>query len=106
MAGLVNRAIFLSQVLAGETVGLEEDEDGWRIWFGPVLLARLDREELERARRSGRRRPVIVVALSDQIQHSPAEFGVVRAVRWPALQPANLPVIPLLAEMTCRIPDS
>ena len=34
------------EVLAGETVGLEQDEQGWRIWFGPVLLARLDREHL------------------------------------------------------------
>ena len=50
-----NRAIFLSEVLAGETVGLEQDEEGWRIWFGAVLLARLDREPLLRARRTGTR---------------------------------------------------
>ena len=50
-----NRVIFLSEVLAGETVGLEEDEEGWRIWFGPIALARLDREQLLRARRTGGR---------------------------------------------------
>ena len=48
-----NRVVFLSEVLAGETVGLEEDEQGWRIWFGPILLTRLEREQLERARRTG-----------------------------------------------------
>ncbi len=52
---LGNRVIFLSEVLAGETVGLEEDEEGWRIWFGPLRLARVDREHLQRARRSGPR---------------------------------------------------
>ena len=49
-----NQAIFLSEVLAGETVGLEQDEQGWRIWFGPVLLARLDREHLLLPRSRGR----------------------------------------------------
>lgn len=50
------RIIFLSEVLAGETVGLQEQEGGWRIWFGPVALAYLDREELERPRRASRNR--------------------------------------------------
>jgi transposase InsO family protein len=33
---------FLGEALENETVGIEEVEDGWRIWFGPLLLARLD----------------------------------------------------------------
>ena len=33
---------------------LEQDEQGWRIWFGPVLLARLDREHLLLPRSRGR----------------------------------------------------
>ncbi len=49
-----NRVVFLSEVLAGETVGLEEDEQGWRIWLGPLLLTRLEREHLQRARRTGK----------------------------------------------------
>ena len=58
-----NRVVFLSEVLAGETVGLEEDEQGWRIWFGPILLTRLEREQLERARRTGARtRPRVPAA--------------------------------------------
>ena len=33
------RAVWLSSVLVGEPVGIEEDEDGvWRVWFGPVQL--------------------------------------------------------------------
>jgi transposase InsO family protein len=40
--------LFLSSVLAGEPVGLEEVEDGiWSLCFGPLLLARFD----ERTRR-------------------------------------------------------
>ena len=29
-----------------ETVGIEEVEDGWRIWFGPLVLARLDARQV------------------------------------------------------------
>ena len=49
-----NRVVFLSEVLAGETVGLEEDEQGWRIWLGALLLTRVEREHLQRARRTGK----------------------------------------------------
>lgn len=36
-------AIFLSEVLAGEAVGLEETDDGlWSLYFGPLLLGRRD----------------------------------------------------------------
>jgi hypothetical protein len=38
--------LFLSQTLIGESVGLEETEDGiWSVYFGPVLLARFDERE-------------------------------------------------------------
>ena len=63
-----NQAIFLSEVLAGETVGLEQDEQGWRIWFGPVLLARLDREHLLLPRSRGR---VRVECLGYSVTHVP-----------------------------------
>jgi hypothetical protein len=33
---------FVGEALASETVGIEEVEDGWRIWFGPLPLAWLD----------------------------------------------------------------
>ena len=61
------RRFFLSEVLAGEMVGLEEDEEegGWRIWFGPVALAYLDCDELSRPPRSATRtRPPRVLARS------------------------------------------
>lgn len=36
------RFIFVSEVLSGEPVGLEESEDGvWSLYFGPVLLGRI-----------------------------------------------------------------
>jgi hypothetical protein len=38
--------VFLGEALAGETVGFEELDDGWRIWFGPLPLARLDARQL------------------------------------------------------------
>jgi hypothetical protein len=38
--------LFVGEALAGETVGIEEVEDGWRIWFGPLPLARLDARQL------------------------------------------------------------
>ena len=37
---------FLGEVLAGETVGVEEVEDGWRVWFGPMPLAWLDARQV------------------------------------------------------------
>ena len=40
------RFIFVSQVLAGEPIGLEPIDDGiWSVHFGPVLLARFDERE-------------------------------------------------------------
>ena len=33
---------FVGEALAGETVGIEQVEDGWRIWFGLLPLAWLD----------------------------------------------------------------
>jgi len=41
---------FLGEALAGETVGLEELEDGWRVWFGPLPLAHLDARQMQRAK--------------------------------------------------------
>jgi putative transposase len=38
--------LFLGEALAGETVGIEEVADGWRIWFGPLVLARLDARQV------------------------------------------------------------
>ena len=32
--GLLGRQLFLSETLAGETVGLEEHEHGWAVWLG------------------------------------------------------------------------
>jgi transposase InsO family protein len=43
-----NRGIFLSEVLSGEVVALEEQEQGWRVWFGPLELAWLDEKELSK----------------------------------------------------------
>jgi len=38
--------LFLSHTLHGETVGLEEIDDGvWSLYYGPVLLARFDERE-------------------------------------------------------------
>src|SRR5438034_2625045 len=38
--------LFLSHTLRGETVGLEEIDDGvWSLFYGPVLLARFDEPE-------------------------------------------------------------
>lgn len=40
--------VFLSETLRGETVGLEQVEDGvWQVWFGPLALVLID----ERGRR-------------------------------------------------------
>ena len=49
---LGNGRIFLSNVLVGERIGLQEDEQGWRIWFGPIELARLDRCHCRRRTRA------------------------------------------------------
>jgi hypothetical protein len=38
--------LFLGEALEGETGGIEEVEDGWRIWFGPLPLARLDARQI------------------------------------------------------------
>jgi len=38
--------LFLGEALQGETVGIEEVEDGWRIWLGPLPLARLDARQV------------------------------------------------------------
>ena len=40
---------FLGEALAGETVGFEEVEDGWRVWFGPLPLASLDARPMHKA---------------------------------------------------------
>jgi hypothetical protein len=38
--------LFLSHTLHGETVALEEIDDGiWSLFYGPVLLARFDERE-------------------------------------------------------------
>ena len=42
---------FLGEVLSGETVGFEEVQDGWRVWFGPLRLAWLDARELYNSKR-------------------------------------------------------
>jgi putative transposase len=34
--------VWISSMLVGEPVGIEEGEDGlWQVWFGPVLLGTL-----------------------------------------------------------------
>ena len=43
--------VLLGEALAGETVGVEELEAGWRIWFGPLPLAWLDARQLRDRRR-------------------------------------------------------
>ena len=48
--GFAKRAIFLSEVLAGEVVGLEEQQDGWRIWLGPLQLGWLENKQLGQQR--------------------------------------------------------
>jgi len=41
-----NEKLFLSHTLDGETVGLEEIDDGvWSLFYGPTLLARFDERE-------------------------------------------------------------
>ena len=41
-----NARLFLSHTLHGETVGLEEIDDGvWSLYYGTVLLARFDERE-------------------------------------------------------------
>ena len=41
-----NSRLFLSHTLRGETVGLEEIDDGvWSLYYGPVLLARFDERD-------------------------------------------------------------
>ena len=45
--GLLGRQLFLSETLAGETVGLEEHEHGWAVWFGPLELDWLERSLFE-----------------------------------------------------------
>ena len=49
--------VFLGEVLAGETVGVEEVEDGWRVWFGVLPLAWLDARQVNapKAKRDNRR---------------------------------------------------
>ena len=43
-----NDRIFTSKTLRGEYVGLEETDDGiWSLYYGPVLLARLDEREMK-----------------------------------------------------------
>lgn len=40
------KSLFISEVVQGETVGLEEIDDGiWSIYFGPVLLGRYDERD-------------------------------------------------------------
>lgn len=54
----LNRAIYVSQALAGELVGLHPvDEHSWRLYFGPVELAVLDTRKWKLLRPAHRRRP-------------------------------------------------
>lgn len=42
------RRLFVSEVLAGEWLGIEEVDDGlWSVYFGPLLLGRYDERERE-----------------------------------------------------------
>ena len=53
-----SRAIYVSQALAGERVGLQAvDEHLWRLYFGPVELAALDARKWKLVRPTRRRRP-------------------------------------------------
>lgn len=44
------RRFFLSETLAGEVVALEELEEGWQVWFGPLELGLLERPGRRSAR--------------------------------------------------------
>lgn len=53
------RRFFLSEVLEGQIVGLEEiDDEHYRLWFGPAELGLLDRRQwqMKQSARKGRRR--------------------------------------------------
>lgn len=40
--GFHDKRIYLSNALMFEPVRLEQDQDGWKVWYGPVLLGQLD----------------------------------------------------------------
>lgn len=40
--GFREKRIYLSNALMFEPVRLEQDEDDWKVWYGPVLLGQLD----------------------------------------------------------------
>ena len=48
--GFKEKQIYLSNALMYEHVRLEQDEDGWKTWYGPFLLGQLDlkRETIKR----------------------------------------------------------
>jgi hypothetical protein len=51
------RPIFISEVLAGEPVGLDEIDDGvWAVYFGPLELGRI-KEDTGRLYHRARKRP-------------------------------------------------
>ena len=41
---------FLGEALSGETVGFEDVEEGWLVWFGPLRLAYVDARQLHKAK--------------------------------------------------------
>jgi putative transposase len=47
--------IYISDALAGEPVGLAEDNDGWTVKFGPIVLGIIDRrgDRLKKPKRKG-----------------------------------------------------
>lgn len=47
----MHERVFLGEALAGETVGVEEREHGWRVWYGALPLAWLDASELRAPQR-------------------------------------------------------
>ena len=53
-----NRRFFLSGSLAGEVVALEEVDEGWKIRFGPLELALLDRRALQQTK-TGKAPPLL-----------------------------------------------
>ena len=43
-----NKMVYVSHLLKGERVGLEQVDDGvWNVYFGPVTLGRFDERDIK-----------------------------------------------------------
>lgn len=56
-----DKRIYLSNALIDQTVKVEENDKGWNVWYGPVLLGELDLEKEEIKRRPTKVLPMIPV---------------------------------------------